>query len=162
MSLDSDIKVLERVKLFEGFEPEHLRLLAFGAEARMVEEDEQLYVRGELADCGYVIVEGRMDLISGANDDVVKQYGPGSLLGELALITETQRPATAQAARQTQVLKLSRALFRRILVEYPHLAELLQERIGESVTEFVDRLDYVRTRLDRTDQQLAQKSAEPS
>ena len=65
MSLDSDIKVLERVKLFEGFEPEHLRLLAFGADSQVFEEGQILYSRGDASDGGYVVVEGRVDLVSG-------------------------------------------------------------------------------------------------
>ena len=149
MSLDSDIRVLARVKLFDGFESEHLRLLAFGADSHTVEEGETLFTKGQPSDGGYVIVEGRIDLTSGANDSVVKQYGPGSLLGEMALITETEYGATAEARRQSQVLKISRALFRRMLREYPHLAEMLQKRIGETVGDFVQRLGLC-SKPDRT------------
>ena len=99
-------------------------------------------------------------LFQGASDSVVKQYGPGSLLGELALITETEYAATAEAQRRSQVLKVSRALFRRILREYPHLAEMLQQRIGESVTEFLQRLDYVKGQIDRAERQARQEKAE--
>ena len=162
MSLDSDIQVLSRVKLFEGFESEQLRLLAFGADAQVLEEGETLYTKGEPSDGGYVVVEGRMDLISGANDGTVKQYGPGSLLGELALITETEYAATAVAQRQSQVLRVSRALFRRILREYPHLAELLQKRIGDSVGEFVQRLDYVQSQIYRAERQALKDQMEKS
>jgi len=160
VSLDSDIKVLERVKLFEGFEPEHLRLLAFGADSQVFEEGQILYSSGDASDGGYVVVEGRVDLVSGTSDNVVKQYGPGSLLGELALITETEYSATAEAQRRSQVLKVSRALFRRILKEYPHLAEMLQQRIGESITEFMQRLDYVKGQIDRAERQARQEKAE--
>jgi len=160
MSLDSDIEILSRVKLFEGFEPEHLRLLAFGADAQVVEEGQTLYAKGEPSEGGYVIVEGRMDLVSGANDSVVKQYGPGSLLGELALVTETEYAATAKAQRQSQVLKISRALFRRILKEYPHLAEVMQNHIGDSMTEFMQRLDYVQGQIYRAERQALREQME--
>ena len=160
MSLDSDIRILARVKLFEGFESEQLRLLAFGADTHVIEEGETLFTKGQPSDGGYVVVEGRIDLASGATDNVTKQYGPGSLLGEMALITETEYGATAEAQRQSQVLKISRALFRRMLREYPHLAEMLQKRIGDSVGEFVRRLDYVQNQIERAERQATQERAE--
>ncbi|MDD9911261.1 MAG: cyclic nucleotide-binding domain-containing protein [Ahrensia sp.] len=151
MSLESDIRTLERVRLFEGFGAEHLRLLAFGAETKHFEEGEALYLQGDPADEAYVIVDGRVDLITDGAEDKAQSYGPSSLLGELALITPTHRPAKARAARKTVVLKLSRALFLRVLNEYPELAERLHERFSKSVREIVNRLDYVRTRLARAD-----------
>ncbi len=153
MSLDSDIRVLSRVKLFEGFESEQLRLLAFGADAQTVEEGETLFLKGQDSDGGYVVIDGRIAMISGPKKDIVKQYGPGSLLGEMALITETEYGATAQAQRRSQVLKISRALFRRMLGEYPHLAQILQKRIGAAVGEFVNRLNYVHGQIERAERQ---------
>ncbi len=160
MSLDSDIRILSRVKLFEGFESEQLRLLAFGADAQTVEEGETLFSKGEDSDGGYVVVDGRIDMVSGIKKDVVKQYGPGSLLGEMALITQTEHGATATAHRRSQVLKVSRALFRRMLSEYPQLAEMLQERIGTAVTEFVHRLEYVHSQIERAERRVQLEKAE--
>lgn len=157
MSLDSDIKLMGCIKLFEGFESEQLRLLAFGSETLVIEDGEDLFLQDAQSDGGYVIVEGRIDLVSGPDDTVVKQFGAGALLGELALITDTKHPATARAKRRTQVLKISRALFRRMLGEYPHLVELLQQRIANSVKEFMDRLSYVSNQMDRADKQFLEE-----
>ena len=69
MSLDGDIRLLSRVKLFAGFSPDHLRLLAFGAEARTLGMGTRLYRKGVPSDGGYVVVHGKVELISGPNDD---------------------------------------------------------------------------------------------
>lgn len=148
MSLDSDIQLLARVRLFQGFLPDHLRLLAFGAEARTLGRGTRLFQRDTMSDGGYVVVHGQIDLISGLHDSVISSHGPASLIGEMALITETITPATAVAVEHSEVLKIPRPLFRRMLNEYPQLAGVLQERITDSVSEFVGKLDTIRAKLD--------------
>ena len=148
MSLDSDIKLLGRVRLFANFGPDHLRLLAFGAEARALGRGTQLYRQDSLSDGGYVIVRGNVDLISGLDGNTVSSHGEASLIGEMALISETRHAATAVATENSEVLKITRPLFRRMLHEYPELAVLLQERIANSVTEFTEKLDKIRAKLD--------------
>lgn len=148
MSLDSDIRLLSRVRLFADFDPDHLRLLAFGAEARALGQGTRLYRQGTPSDGGYVIVRGNVDLISGLNDSTISSHGAGSLIGEMALITETDHAATAIATENSEVLKITRPLFRRMLNEYPQLAALLQKRLSDSVNEFADKLDKIRAKLD--------------
>ena len=158
MSLESDIKLLSRVRLFADFEPDHLRLLAFGAEARALGQGTRLYRQDSLSDGGFVIVRGNVDLISGLNDNIISSHGSGSLIGEMALITETRHAATAVATENSEVLKITRPLFRRMLNEYPELAVILQQRISQSVAEFTDRLDKVRAKLDHASD-LADRAA---
>lgn len=148
MSLDSDIRLLSRVRLFDGFDHDHLRLLAFGAEARALGQGTRLYLQNTPSDGGYVVVRGNVELISGLNDSVVSSHGAGSLIGEMALISETQHAATAVATENSEVLKITRPLFRRMLNEYPQLAVLLQQRISESVNEFTGKLEKVSAKLD--------------
>ncbi len=148
MSLDADIRLLGKVRLFAGFGPDHLRLLAFGAEARTLGVGTRLYRQGSLSDGGYVIVRGNIELMSGLNDTLISSHGPGSLIGEMALISETMNAASAVATENTEILKISRALFHRMLNEYPELAVLLQKRIAEEAAEFTSKLEVIRAKLD--------------
>ena len=136
------------MRLFDGFDHDHLRLLAFGAEARALGQGTRLYLQNTPSDGGYVVVRGNVELISGLNDSVVSSHGAGSLIGEMALISETQHAATAVATENSEVLKITRPLFRRMLNEYPQLAVLLQQRISESVNEFTGKLEKVSAKLD--------------
>ena len=92
------------------------------------------------------------DLISplgaiGNGVELLSMTGTGAA-PEMALISETLHAASAVATEHSEVLKISRPLFRRMLSEYPQLALLLQERISQSVLEFTDRLDIIRAKLD--------------
>jgi CRP-like cAMP-binding protein len=120
MALDDDIRALERTPLIGQIGREPLRLLAFSSEARRLVEGETLFERGTVADGAFVVIRGQVRLTrpGGGAGQVV---GPGALLGELALLTETVRPTTAVAAVPSLVLAISRTLFGRVLEEYPEI-----------------------------------------
>lgn len=148
MSLDSDIQLLAKIDLFQGFDPEALRLLAFGAEARALGEGMQLYRNGAYSDGGYVIVSGSVDITSESNKTLIEKRGPGTLIAEMALITEVNHSNTATATEHTDLLKIPRQLFRRMLEEYPDIAEMLQNRVSGSLNAMMNELEQVRIRLD--------------
>ena len=69
-----------------------LRILAIGAESRYVHRGEVLFKAGESADCGFVVQEGSFRLSPrGADGTKSLTVGVGTLLGELAMFTETTR-----------------------------------------------------------------------
>jgi len=149
MTLEQDIELLSRVELLGRFNVEQLRLLAFGAQKRNLASGEILYRQGARTDCGYVVISGQIDITvnSGEQDTVLDTFGPGSLVGELALITETTRIVTALAREDTRLLRISRTIFRRVLEEFPELAIELHQRISKSVNDFVGQLERVERKL---------------
>jgi CRP-like cAMP-binding protein len=99
MALDDDIRILSGVRLFEGFTPEQLRLLAFGAEPMRLPAGRKLYREDDVADSAYVVVKGTIGLFR-ENDGArvpVSTVGHGAVLGELALIADTTRLTSAAA-----------------------------------------------------------------
>ncbi len=53
----------------------------------------------------------------------------------MALLIDTERPATAIVTEAAQLLKISRRVFRRVLEEYPEAAEALRELISRRMEE---------------------------
>ena len=151
MALEEDMALLARVPVLGGMDRDALRLLAFAAETRQLRAGDTLFRKGEVSDCGYVVARGAIALVeddAGKADAVV---GPGSLIGEVALITETRRPATAIAREPTTVLRLSRAMFRRTLEEYPAMAERIATDLRHRVTGLSSELARVKTALKKID-----------
>jgi len=141
MALDDDVFHLTRNAAFLGFEPEALRLIAFSAEKRILRAGDVLFRRGEPADGGIAVMSGSIALT--AKDDASaadRIVGPQSLVGELALITETQHAVTAIAREPSSVLKISRMLFRRVLQEFPISAEKMRETLEKNLQNFVGTL----------------------
>lgn len=150
MALDDDIRILAGVRLFEGFTAEQLRLLAFGAERLTLPAGRRLFRQDDAADCAYVVTQGYVGLFyEDASERVaVAEVGPGTLVGELALIADTRRLTGAEANDDSELLRIDRRVFRRILEEYPETAVTLHRRITADFRDLVSRLEAAAARLE--------------
>ncbi len=150
MSLDRDIDYLRQVPLLSEFSDEQLRLFAFSAENITVDAGAELYHQGDRTEAGFVIVSGRISLE--AQDEngrsELASFGPGSLLGEMALFVETTRPNSAIARERSEVIRIRRALFKRMLLEYPEIAQALQVKLGDRLRATTGRMAGVADKLE--------------
>ena len=146
MSLEDNIRALERTPVLAEIGREPLRLLAFSAEQKNLSSNERLFERGAHADCAYTVVSGRIRL---DNDNDMRVVGPGALIGEMALIVETTRPCDAFSDGPSRVLIVPRSLFRKMLEEYPHIADALRARLIQRVRGEFAELERIREDLDR-------------
>lgn len=149
MALDDDIRILGSVGLFESFSPEQLRLLAFGAERLVLRAGRELFREGQSADCGYIVVSGNLTLFHDADEGriTIRPVGPGAMLGEMALIAQTTRLTGAMAEEETEVIRISRAIFRRILEEYPEAAAALHTHISKNLLQLIADIEKVAPRF---------------
>ena len=147
MSLGDDIRNLSRIPLFGELEPEALRLIAFAAETRILRAGDVLFHRGEESDGGYIVLTGSIALDAAGDGTPAGQIvGPHTLIGEIALISPTERPVTAIAREPSTVLKVSRALFHRMLKEFPKSAHRLRAAIQARLAAFTQELEEMRRR----------------
>ena len=150
MALKDDIALLTTVPLFADLTDEQIRLLAFGAEHRRVPEGHVLFRQGTQADCGYVVSDGSLTLSIADRDSakrVVKEAGRGVLLGELAMIRPVPRKFTAEAAVDSEVIRITRPLFARMLEEYPAIATVMMKRIQSNLSRVIGDLDRIERRF---------------
>jgi CRP-like cAMP-binding protein len=149
MTIEDDIAFFERVPTLGLLGRDALRILAIGAESRYVHGGEVLFGAGDEADAGFVIQEGSFSLSAGsAVDDEPLVVGRGTLIGELALITETKRPATATALEPSTVLRIPRGLFLKMLDGFPSAAEKLRDILASRSDQSTAAIYAVRGILD--------------
>jgi CRP-like cAMP-binding protein len=150
MTIEDDIAFLERVPTFAQLGFSALQIVAIGSETKHLEDGEVLFRAGETADAGYVIQEGSLKLTQhdARRSDPSVTLGPGVLIGELALVTETVRPVTAIAAEPTTVIRISRSLFRKVLEGFPEAARLMRDRLAERANQAADEISSVLGALD--------------
>jgi CRP-like cAMP-binding protein len=113
MSIEDDIALLERVPTLRLLGRESLRMIAIGSEQRNIQSGEALFREGDTADCGYVVQRGALRINDEVGAEIVAT--PSMLIGELALLVEMRRPATATALEYSTVVRISRSLFQRVL-----------------------------------------------
>jgi CRP-like cAMP-binding protein len=150
MAIADDIAFLEQVPTFAVLGKQALRVLAIGAESRNLPRGAVLFYAGELADGGYVVQDGSLLLEPGTlseGDEITA--GPGTLVCELALLTDTVCAVTAIAKEQTVVIRISRSLFRKMLESFPVSAKHLHDMMAERVDGWTRELSSVKTALEK-------------
>src|SRR5712672_1664926 len=149
MAIEDDINFFEKVPTLSMLGRGALRILAIGAESRYVHSGETLFSAGDDADSGYVVQEGSFNLTSRAADNGKSvRVGAGTLLGELALFTDTTRPVTATALEPSTVLRIPRPLFLKMLDGYPDAAQKLRDVIAKRINDSARDIQSVRSAFD--------------
>ncbi len=149
MTIDDDIAFLERVPILRRLGAPALRILAIGAESYAVEAGQLLFAAGEAADCAYIVQQGSFTLMPERSGEGEVVAEPGTLLGESALLTDTKRPASATAREDSSVLRISRAMFLKMLESSPDAAQRLRETMAARADQWTREMESVRAALIR-------------
>ncbi|MGO9359553.1 MAG: cyclic nucleotide-binding domain-containing protein [Xanthobacteraceae bacterium] len=147
MSIEDDVALFERVPTLRLLGREALRNLAFGTEQRDVGRNEALFQAGDIADAAFVVQSGsfRVSAEDGSHHEVTA--GPGSLIGELALLVPMQRPSTAIALEYSSTVRISRSLFQRVLEGHPDAARRLRDDLASRTSQAASDLLLVGGKL---------------
>lgn len=81
---------------------------------------EKVFLAKDAGDCLYVVVSGAIEIITvGQKLEIV---GPGGIFGEIALIDQGCRSASAMAATDSEVIRIGRDAFLDLLRHQPTFA----------------------------------------
>src|ERR1700694_242879 len=145
MSIEDDVALLERVPTLRLLGTTALRMLAIGSEQRDVARGARLFSAGDDADGGFIVQRGAFRIEDGAGAEMVA--GPGSLIGELALITTMRRPSTAIALEHSSVIRVARSLFQRVLESDPDAARRLRDEFANRTSQIASAILMVGAQL---------------
>jgi len=81
---------------------------------------DSLFREGDGGDKMYVLLEGEMEILLG--DFVLETVGPGALIGEMALIDDSSRTASAVAKSACRLAEIDRRRFHFLVQQTPHFA----------------------------------------
>ncbi len=82
-------------------------------ERRVVDDGSKVFREGDLGDHAYIVQDGGVDIVKihGAEEVCVGHVGRGGVFGEMALIGDQPRMATARAVGTTTLIVVSRRKF---------------------------------------------------
>jgi CRP-like cAMP-binding protein len=117
LSKDQVRQRLREVALFEGLGGEDLEEILNISEPVLVEADEYVFEEGDRGDHFFIIVRGEVELrkASASGTKRLALLRGGQAFGEMALLNQTPRSASAFAVTDTYMLSVSREAFGRIL-----------------------------------------------
>ncbi len=115
-------QLLAQVPVFSGLAAHDLDALATRFEPLALEQGETLFRQGEVGD--FMCLLERGELAVAVDGAVVDRLGPGSVVGEMALLTAPERSATVTAAGDGALLwRLVRSDFEHLVATHPALLE---------------------------------------
>ncbi|PYJ22885.1 MAG: hypothetical protein DME92_02500, partial [Verrucomicrobia bacterium] len=88
-----------------------------------------LFREGEKGEKMYVLLEGEMEILLG--DFVLETVGQGALIGEMALIDESPRTASAVAKTSCRLAEIDRRRFHFLVQQTPHFATHVMKTLAD-------------------------------
>jgi len=143
---EKDLETLAETTLFCGLSKEELNKLVMFAPVRRYKARTVIMEKGDAASALYAILDGGIRIFSQGGDDkevTLNELGPGEYFGELALITDKPRCASAITTVDTRLLAVSKPLFTEFLATTPDAAPRMIQHLAEKVRELtrdVERL----------------------
>ncbi len=118
------IEFLRRVTLFADLPEADLEALYRRAEPVTLEAGEWLIHEGDMGDALFAVLEGAIEITkqSDKHEVVLATRGPGEVIGEMALLDQTPRTASARTTQTTRVLKIGKEAFKQVLAASPTAA----------------------------------------
>lgn len=127
---------LEKVSIFSGLSNSALNHIAEISEIITFYEDQVIFLDAQEADALYIVKSGRVRIEQNYRDGRKKTLAvltSGSFFGEMALITSTQRCASAIADEETELVRVSKEDFLNCLKDNTEacfgILEVLCERL---------------------------------
>ena len=138
MSEIDTMLTLRRVPLFEGLDPEDLQRIATTCLERIYPAGEALVREGELGDELIVIVEGSVRVVQvepNGTEWLIRRYGAGDHIGELAILRERPRIATVIAEGDgVRAQVINGESLKAILRERPEAAMAMLATLAERIS----------------------------
>ncbi|PWY79201.1 lysophospholipase Nte1 [Aspergillus heteromorphus CBS 117.55] len=146
------LALLTLAKRLTSVLPRLLLHIDFALEWVQVSAGQVIYHQGDESDAIYLALNGRLRSVLEGPDGkmtVVGEYGQGESVGELEVMTESTRPATLHAIRDTELAKFPRTLFNSLAQEHPGITIQVSKLIAQRMRDLVEH-------------PVAEKGVEPS
>ncbi len=116
---------------------EELDILSLHMNYQKADKGTALFKEGSIGKTLYLIVSGKVEIkkesLSG-NQTVLAQYGKGASIGEMSLIDEAPRSATATVVEDTELLMLNKDKFDEILDKYPDIGIKILKNVTKQIS----------------------------
>jgi CRP-like cAMP-binding protein len=115
---------LRNVPLFEGFQPKQLKSLARWTTTRSYQPGQIIVSEGQTGLGLYVIRTGKVQISmhSAHGEREIRVMGPGESFGEISLLDDRPRSATATAVEWTTAVLLDKSQFLAEMHAHPEMA----------------------------------------
>lgn len=120
--------IIEKVPFLKGAGQDLLAQLMGQLRARIYVPEEDVFLYGERGDALYFIQTGQVDILT-KEGQCLATLGDGAFFGEMALISDNPRMATARCKNYCDIYILDKKSFNQVLDSHPLFQKVIQETI---------------------------------
>ena len=135
--MTEDADSLRKVPFFEDLTPDDLERIARIGERRSFGAGDRIIAKDTEGQALFVLLSGRATVQAGGK---THELGPGSFVGEMALLGRRPRSADVAAVEPTECLVFEAMYFKPFLVKNPSVAVALLEGVVERLREVQERV----------------------
>lgn len=148
---DDDARgALSAVPGLSGLTDEERGRLAEKAVRTRIGRGAALVRQGDPADELYIVLAGRFVVMLEGRPGIIAEIGPGEPVGELAFFAGGMRTASVVAARDSEVLMLTRAIYAEIVAEAPGIVSGILASVSKRLAAVTPASPALKTRPGRT------------
>ena len=134
---------LVNYSFFSSFTAEEISLLLFCSERVKYDKGAEIFKEGDIGTQFYAILKGSVKIRKQASGRFLAQLGPGEVFGEMAVLDNQPRSATAEAATVVELFAFDG---HRLLNDFPHLSVKLLRYMARELSKRLRQADML---LDR-------------
>lgn len=138
---DSLIKNLHEHFLFKNVDQEFLESLVNEMHIRLFNKNDNIIVKGEVGRALFFILKGEVSVISDDGEDILNVMGEQSFFGEIGVLFSVPRTATCFASKKSIILTLTKENLKKLLENYPSVAQEIALIAEERFSSFVKSQD---------------------
>lgn len=126
---------LKNISLFEGIKRGQLIHVLESLQERTYLKGETIFAQGDIGRALFIVFSGKIALsrldAATQKSDVIAEVNPGEFFGEMALLEEMPRTATATAAEETKVFMLFKIKLDSLLFTYPKIGVVIAAQLAK-------------------------------
>jgi CRP-like cAMP-binding protein len=124
MTIENDLRCLQRLPMLKCIEPAKLKLLALVGERLELEKGDYVYRRGDPPDSAYITLGGRLSVVVEEDgvEKVLWTLDGATMLGQVGILSGHPRGVSVVVEEPTEALKLSADDFNMLVHDVPSFA----------------------------------------
>ncbi len=149
------LNILRNVHFFDSLSDDELMIVSEHFHERRLPAGEIVFSEDEIGDSFYILKEGSLEITKRIRDDLETQaelstLEPYEFFGEMALVDESPRSATAKTITDVVLLRMDKQDFLKICLQYPqvifNLTKTMSLHLRNTNKQFATVLDNLITR----------------
>lgn len=151
MTLENDLRAVQRLPMLKEIEPAKLKLIALVAERVEFEAGDYFYRQGDSADAVYITLNGRLSVVvkdedEGEGEKVLWSLDGPTMLGQVGILSGHPRGVSIRVEQPVCALKLSPDDFNMLIHDVPAFAIAVMRELALQLEASSDRAARFRPR----------------